>query len=370
MTEDHAFAAPTGFILGHERGAEVVAVGPGVERLNVGDRVVPHPTKGCGRCADCVAGKPFFCKQMQMNMGGFAQYMACSEAVCARLPNTFSLADAALVEPLAVGLLGVQLNPFPIGAKIAVLGAGPIGLAAIFWARRAGAGRIVAIATSRQRQAQALGMGADAFLTTGGELADHLHELLSGPADVVFDCAGVPGTIAQCVALVRPRGSVTVLGMCTHVDGWTPASAMLKEVKLQFAVGTSLELFLNVADVLSAGHVEPRLMVTDTISLQQLPQVFEELRSRTPHCKVLVDPGCRNDTCAGAVVPICRSSQAGWRSGQADVAAAGSALSRRYLSSACNEHRVRLLPVLPVGCDASRIHAALELGVPPATQSG
>jgi threonine dehydrogenase-like Zn-dependent dehydrogenase len=290
MTEDHAFAAPSGFILGHERGAEVVAVGPGVERLRIGDRVVPHPAKGCGRCADCVAGKPFFCQQMQMNMGGFAQYMVCSEAVCAKLPSSFSLADAALVEPLAVGLLGVQLNPFAVGAKIAVLGAGPIGLAAIFWAKRAGAGKIVAIATSRQRETLALEMGADAFLTTQGELVGEVEDRLGGPADVVLECAGVPGAIAQCVALVRPRGSVTVLGMCTHFDNWVPASAMLKEVKIQFAVGTSLGQFLTVADVLSAGHVEPRLMVTDTISLQQLPQVFEGLRARTQQCKVLVDP--------------------------------------------------------------------------------
>jgi (R,R)-butanediol dehydrogenase/meso-butanediol dehydrogenase/diacetyl reductase len=65
---------------------------------------------------------------------------------------------------------------------------------------------------------------------------------------------------------------------------------MLKELRIQFVVGTSLAQFLKVADVLSAGHVEPRLMVTDTISLEALPQTFEAMRTSSGQCKVLVDP--------------------------------------------------------------------------------
>lgn len=290
MTEDHAFAAPSGFVLGHERGAEVVALGKGVELLRIGDHVVPHSAGGCGRCAECLAGTPFFCAQMQMNMAGFAQYMACHETFCAKLPQTLPLDDAALVEPLAVGLHAVELTHLPMGARVAVLGAGPMGLAAMYWARRAGAGRIAAIARSRRREAIARGMGADGFLTSGDELAGEVAEALGGLPDAVIECTGVPGAIAWAVDLVKPRGTVTVVGMCTHVDHWTPAIGMLKEVRIQFAVGTSLAQFLTVADTLSSGHVEPRLMVTDRVSLGELPQTFEALRSNSVQCKVLVDP--------------------------------------------------------------------------------
>jgi (R,R)-butanediol dehydrogenase/meso-butanediol dehydrogenase/diacetyl reductase len=251
---------------------------------------VPHNSRGCGRCAECLAGTPFFCARSEMNMAGFAQYMACGEAFCAKLPVSLPLDDAALVEPLAVGLHAVELSAMPVGARVAVLGAGPMGLAAMFWARRAGAGRIVAIATSRQREAIARGMGADAFLTLGDDLASEVTEALGGAADLVIECAGVPGAIARAVELVRPRGTVTVVGMCSHVDSWTPAFGMLKEVRIQFAVGTSLAQFLTVADALSAGHVEPRLMVTDTVPLAGLPQAFEALRGNSAQCKVLVDP--------------------------------------------------------------------------------
>ena len=285
------FAMPSGFIAGHERGAVVEAVGAHVERLKVGDHVVPHSAKGCGHCDKCLAGTPFLCAQMAMNMGGFAQYMACPEAACIIMPSRMPFADSALVEPLAVGLLGIERNPFPIGAKIAVLGAGPVGLAAIFWARRAGAGQIVVIAPSRAKEAIARAMGADHFLTTGEGLAGEVSEVLSGAPDVVLECAGAPGAIELCVEIVKPQGSVTVYGLCTHADHWHPATALLKEVKLQFVVSTSLAQFRVAADLLDAGAVEPRAMVTDTIALHDLPATFEAMRGGSGHrCKVLVDP--------------------------------------------------------------------------------
>jgi len=290
MTEDHGFAAPPGFVLGHERGAEVVATGKGVERLKAGDHVVPHNSRGCGRCAECLAGTPFFCSKADMNMAGFAQYMACGEVFCAPVPGGLSLDDAALVEPLAVGLHSVTLTDLPLGARVAVLGAGPMGLAAIHWARRAGASRIAAVARSRSREAIARGMGADAFLTTGDGLAGEMTEALGGAPDAVIECTGVPGAIASAVDLVKPRGTVTVVGMCTHADTWVPAMAMLKEVRIQFAVGTALHQFVKCAEALDAGHIEPRLMVTDQIGLTELPAVFEDLRINSAQVKVLVDP--------------------------------------------------------------------------------
>ena len=290
MSGDNAFSVPHGYVLGHERGAEVIAIGKGVERFRVGDHVVPHNTRGCGTCADCRAGTPFFCAKMEMNMAGFAQYMVCDERFCAKMPHSLPLADAALVEPLAVGLHATQLTGDLKGKRVAVLGAGPMGLATIFWARRAGVDKIATIATSRHRETIARGMGSDAFLINGAELAGEVSEALGGQPDVVFECTGAPGTIAQGADLVKVRGTVTVLGMCAHVDSWTPAWPMLKELRIQFGVGTSLAQFLQVADTLAAGHVEPRLMITETVSLEQLPDAFEALRRGSPQCKLMIDP--------------------------------------------------------------------------------
>src|SRR5262249_49182856 len=151
----------------------------------------------CGNCAECLAGAPFWCMQVNYNMGGFAQYKTSPAQFCIRLPAGLSSKDAAIVEPLTCGLHGVMVAGMKPGASVLVIGAGPIGLAAIFWARRAGAGHITASAKTTQREDLARAMGADAFFTM-----DELSDRLSVAPEFVFECAGVPGVIVKSVDLV------------------------------------------------------------------------------------------------------------------------------------------------------------------------
>lgn len=292
MTEAHtANPIPTGFVLGHERSAVVEAVGRDVEHLKPGDHVVPHPTKGCGRCASCQAGSPYFCERgADYNFGGFAEYMVTPAFTCALLPATLSLDDASIIEPLAVGLMGIRKNPFPMGTKVLVLGAGPIGIAAAFWARQAGAGKLAMVATSRTREAIGLTVGVDRFFIEGEGLAEELHGFFDGAPDLVIDCAGAVGSLTRAVEIVRPQGSVTVLGICEHQDQWVPALAVIKEVKLQFGVGTWLSEFRHAADTLDRGIVSPLAMITDIVSFNALPDMFETLKQRNNQCKVILDP--------------------------------------------------------------------------------
>lgn len=281
---------PPHYIAGHEMGGEVVAVGRDVDFLKVGDHVVPHPMRGCGKCAECLGGSPFWCAQATMNMGGFAQYKLSGARACIRMPLSLSLSDAAIVEPLTCGLLGASRAEIRPGGSVAVLGVGPIGLSAIFWARRLGAGRIVAGASSRRREDLAKQMGADSFFVMDDTFIPSVIEDLGGPPEFVLECIGATGVIAKCIDLVRPRGTIVALGTCFHTDTFVPMAAIMKEVTLRFAVGTLLSQFRTVADTLAAGHVEPLAMVTDTISLDQVPETFEALRQRTSQCKVLIDP--------------------------------------------------------------------------------
>ena len=125
------------------RGGEVVALGKDVEGLTKGDLVSVIPLRSCGHCAACLAGEVAWCESFGLQGGGYAEYALTQPNQCVKLPSSASLADGAIIEPLAVALHGViraQLKP---GAKVLVLGAGPIGLAVAFWARRLGAGRVV-----------------------------------------------------------------------------------------------------------------------------------------------------------------------------------------------------------------------------------
>ncbi len=98
------FGVPAGAVLGHEFAGEIAALGKGVTGLKVGDRVSVPPVKGCGECGSCRAGEPAWCAQMSLIGGGYGEYALALERQIVRLPSSASLADGALVEPLAVAL--------------------------------------------------------------------------------------------------------------------------------------------------------------------------------------------------------------------------------------------------------------------------
>ena len=282
--------APSGKVLGHEWAGEVVALGMGVERVKIGDRVAVLPLSGCGMCASCLAGEPAWCASRNIDGGGYGEYALTHERQCFKIPASLSLQDGALVEPMAVGLHGVVMAEMKPGARVLVIGAGPIGLATIFWARRMGAGPIAATASSMRRADLAREMGAQMFLAPSDDLPTAATEALGGPPDIVFEAVGVPGLIQQSVACVRRRGTVVVLGLCWDPDTFVPGIAVGKEVRLQCAGFYSAREFEHAIAPFDAGAVEPRDMVTDTVSLAEFPAAFEALRTRTHQCKVMLDP--------------------------------------------------------------------------------
>lgn len=292
MTSGHVMDFPAGTVLGHEYAGEVVELGAGVTSLRVGDRITAMPCTGCGRCAACLAGYPLGCQAMQGRLGGFGQYLRAAERSAVKLPADLSLADGALVEPLAVGLHGVALARLDPGARVLVLGAGSVGLAAIYWARRLGAGRIAAASPSARRAELAQGMGADGFVTLAEDAAtqDSAMAALGGPPDVVFECAGAVGLLGRAVGLVRPNGLIVSMGFCMAPDPIVPAMATWKQVRLAFSMGYSLADFQFAADSLAAGHVAPRTMITAVVGLDALPAAFEALRGGSAHTKLHVDP--------------------------------------------------------------------------------
>lgn len=290
MTEDPAYGQGAGSILGHEFAGEVVALGKGVAGLATGDLVSVIPLKSCGACHACRTGAVQWCEAFGLQGGGYAEYALTRPNQCIRLPHSASLADGAIVEPLAVALHAVVLSRMTIGDKVLVLGAGPIGLAVAFWARRFGAGRVVVQDLSDWQQARALQMGAHDFVVDPADPVGGAHRALGGKADVVFECVGVPGLIAQGVEQVRADGTIVLLGLCTRPDTFNSFAMLSKQVKLVTSAFFTRQEYEAALDALDRGAVEPRLLVTETISLGATPDVFESLRHRTRQCKVLIDP--------------------------------------------------------------------------------
>lgn len=290
-TSGHGYTLPAGAQLGHEYAGEVVAVGRGVERLKVGDHVAALPVVGCGECDACRTGIDVLCSRWKGYGGGLADYAKISERGATILPQTLSLADGALVEPFAVGRRAVRLaNPAP-GDRALIIGPGPIGLAVLFWLRRAGVRSVALLASSDRRRPLAEAMGADSFILEGETAQQDIVAALGGAPDVVFECAGVPGTIARAIALVRPQGQAVSLGFCMVPDQFVPGMALMKDVSLRFSLIYTRDDYAECAAALDADGDRARAMVTETVALADAPAAFERLRAGTGGGgKLLVDP--------------------------------------------------------------------------------
>lgn len=293
MTSEPGSLIAPGTIIGHELAGEVVALGKDVTKLRIGDRVAPLPFVGCGHCTACDDGRPHHCAQARIDVvTGFSQFSRVGANDCIVLPPELTDEDGALIEPLAVGLQGVRKAQMQIGCRALVLGAGPIGLASAFWARRLGASRVAVMASSKRRERFALALGATHFIAQS-EVADPaaaVNDALAGPPEVVFEAVGLPGAIGKAMEYVAPRGIVIGLGFTTEPDTYSCTVALMKEVRLWFSMVYEKRDFQYTAGIMAAGEHAPRAMITGTVSLEAMPAMFESLRGPTAECKVMVAP--------------------------------------------------------------------------------
>lgn len=275
---------------GHEYAGEIVAVGRDVTRFRAGERVAVLPSVACGECAQCRAhGNNVLCQASPgPGMLGFAEYARIPQSVLTPLPQTLSMADGALVEPMTISLYGTRFARIQPGERVLVLGGGSVALYAIYWARRLGAGRIVAMSRSDRRKALCLEMGADAFVPFGDNEVGEVVEALGGSPDVVLEGVGAEGMMMKAISHAAQFGRVISLGFCTAPDPLIPGIASYKCLSIQFVVGYTMRDFTYVAEQLDKGHCDPKAIITNDIALDALPAMMETLRGPNRETKVHV----------------------------------------------------------------------------------
>ncbi len=293
MTKGGAWDYGRNVQFGHEFAGEVVEVGREVLGFKVGERVAVLPSVACGRCETCNAhGNNVLCHSSPAKVtGGFAEFATLPAGVATRLPSTLSLTDGALIEPLAVSLYGVKFGRIAPGDRVLVLGGGTVALYAIYWARRLGARRIVAMSRSERRRDLALAMGADAFVAYGDNEIGEVREALGGAPQVILEAVGAGGMLAKAVQHSAPFGRIVSLGFCTAPDPIVPGVASYKCVSMQFAVGYTMKDFTYIADQMDKGHVDPKAIISREIALADLPAMFAALRAPNDETKVHVRCG-------------------------------------------------------------------------------
>jgi threonine dehydrogenase-like Zn-dependent dehydrogenase len=300
-TEPGPLALPGGVMLGHEFAGTVRTSGDPAWRP--GDRITALPLEACATCAtagssgSCRDGLGILCPQIRIvglapdAPGAYAEQVEIAASQAVRLPDGLPLDVAALTEPMAVGAHAVRMAGPLLGARVLVVGAGPIGLAVAAFARMAGVRRLVVSEIDEARRNRAEQLGAGTSIDPGREdVASAFTAHAGGPPDVVFECVGAPGVLARCFALAGVRGRVVVVGVCRREDAILPRVAIRKELTVQFVLGYVREDFDLALEWLSADVARAESLITARASFAELPGLFEALRRPSAHAKVLLDP--------------------------------------------------------------------------------
>jgi L-iditol 2-dehydrogenase len=208
------------WIMGHECTATVESVGAAVKDLAPGDRVAVDPLIACGRCDQCRSGRSNTCREQRFlgcpnqQHGCMCELLVMPGACCFRVPDHLSAGAAVMVEPLAIALHAQRLWGEPLGKVVGVLGAGPVGLCVLGALRLSGARAIAVTDRLGYRLDMARSLGAASTHHT--ERSDVVREMLAAHPnglDAVFDCSGEQAALDQAVSLLKPGGTLVVVGI-------------------------------------------------------------------------------------------------------------------------------------------------------------
>jgi L-iditol 2-dehydrogenase len=267
---------------GHECAATVVGVGNQVKKVTVGQRVAVDPLIPCGRCDQCLSGREHTCRDQKFlacpgqGPGALAEYLVMPERSCYVIPDGMSMVQAAVVEPLSIGLYAQRLAKIQPGAKIAILGSGPIGLCVLLASRAACDCAVYATDLLDERLEVARRCGAT---WTGNpkqiDVVRAIRELEPLGVDFVFECAGQQETLDQSIELLKPGGTVLMIGI-PEVDrvGFNIHTMRRKEIQLQ-SVRRQNECMAPAIKLVSKGAINLDKLVTHHFSLGETKQAFD-----------------------------------------------------------------------------------------------
>jgi (R,R)-butanediol dehydrogenase/meso-butanediol dehydrogenase/diacetyl reductase len=282
-------------VMGHEFCGEIHSLGAGVNGYRVGDRVTSLPRTSCGVCDWCERDDSMHCpKQRSLGLGqlpgAYAEFVAVNASSLLRLPSNLSSRAGALVEPLSVGLHGVKHASIEPGMGVVVMGAGPIGLSTLIWAKAKGAGAVVVSELAPGRTELAMKLGASAVVNPNEhDPAAAVREITGRQPEVVFECIGVKSTLDSAIRMVGRHGKVVVIGVCMEADSIHPMSCVMKEVQINFALAYTRGEFQETIDAVSNGTIDATPMITDVINLDQIPDMFAALKRPGTRAKVMVE---------------------------------------------------------------------------------
>jgi L-iditol 2-dehydrogenase len=294
------------FIPGHEYSGEVVALGPGVTKFRLGDRVAVEAHKGCGKCLNCVRGRYTICLNYGRPEtghrhygftanGGYAEYVVNHTNTVYRIPDNVSYSEAALVTTGGCVMAALEnAGGFIAGDSVAIFGPGPIGLMGVTICRALGASEIILVGTREDRLSTGRELGATLTLNVN-EVPDVPAAIRAATdglgVDLAIEASGSAGAAAACIDVVRRGGRISFIAYPKEKPALDIKRFVQDDLRATSVRGESGANCLRVLKLLSSGAIQVRPLITHHFALSQVNAAFDTFTARHGGAvKVILEP--------------------------------------------------------------------------------
>jgi len=283
-------------VLGHEFAGIVAETGSEVTSVKPGDHVAIDPNLYCGECMPCRMGKKQECERLfalGVNVnGGFAEYAVCPEAQCFKVRRGISFEEAAMAEPLACVVHGIDQAQIRPGQVVLVIGGGTIGLLMVQMARISGASTVILSEPVEMRRKIGMEVGADAVIDPIHEnVPQRIREICGRDgADVVIECVGKPFAVEQAFSSAGFAATILLFSV-PGVDATVPLplfDVYKKELRI---VGSMInpDTHQRAVNLINSGRLELKKLITHTFDLEHMDEAIH-MQMSTESIKVVVHP--------------------------------------------------------------------------------
>ncbi|MDQ0170799.1 zinc-binding alcohol dehydrogenase family protein [Paenibacillus tundrae] len=284
-TDLHAYKGNQPFftyprVLGHELAGVIEDIGQNEAGLQIGDTVSIIPYLHCGRCIACRSGKTNCCVSMQVMGvhvdGGMRERIAIPVSHLLRAEG-LTLDEAAMVEPLSIGAHAVRRARIQPGEQVVVIGAGPIGLGVMAFAKQAGA-RIIAVDRNQERLELSRSLaGADILVQATGQAVEQVREVTEGDyATAVFDATGNVNSMNEAIRYVAHGGQLVYVGLVKADITFHDPEFHKREMSILGSRNATREDFEQVMQVLRAKKLDLDTYITHRTPFDLLPSAIEQ----------------------------------------------------------------------------------------------
>ncbi|MEU1998035.1 zinc-binding dehydrogenase [Nocardia gamkensis] len=296
--------APGTFVPGHEYAGVVAAVGSAVDEFSVGDRVVTEAHRGCMRCVNCLSGSYTDCLNygnsakghrvlgMTVN-GGFAEYAVNHVSTLYRLPDHIDFDSAVVLTTVGTVMHAFDvLGSLLVGAGVAVIGPGPIGLLAVQVARQLGAAPVLLTGTRPGRLEIGKRFGADHILNAREEDAVAAVRDITGGlgADIVVECSGAAGAVDDAIHMAKRGGKVVLAGFFEQPVSADLNHAVMNGITIHTVRGEGSRSVARALALASQGRLHTSALVTHHFPLENIAEAFDTYAERRDNAiKVMLD---------------------------------------------------------------------------------